>query len=158
MKRNFLILFVALMLFHTPEMAGAGRDGMPLAPGGAASVQSPVPSKPSRKHELRLGVGDQLFESLVWQNPSHYVNNMPSSWTKTYKENYRYTQHWFLQYNYDVLDWLGVGAMADASGCLWDNVLRDGTSGEISRQKNEAFWNLSFMPVVRFWWFRAPMR
>ena len=157
MNRIFLMLFVVLMLCQAPETAGAGREGMPLAPGGAASAQSPIPRKPARKHELRLGVGDQLFESLVWQNPSHYVSNMPSAWTKTYKENYRYTQHWFLQYNYNVFDWLGVGAMADASGCLWDAVLRDGTSMELSREKNCSFWNLSIMPMLRFWWFHTTM-
>ena len=27
-------------------------------------------------HELSLGVGDQLFENLVWQNPQFIVDNM----------------------------------------------------------------------------------
>ena len=142
-KTNVTVLLLALC---TPLITqGAGRT-----PADSLATASGHP------HELRLGFGDQLFESLVWQNPAYYVNTMPSDWTANYKERYRRTGHWFVQYNYNLNSWLGVGAMVDISGCLWDNVLRNGCAVELEREKNCSFWNLSLMPVLRFWWFHTP--
>ena len=44
-------------------------------------------------HSLRLSVGDQFFESLVWQNPQKIVNTTPASYRETYSQNYSYTMH-----------------------------------------------------------------
>ena len=68
-----------------------------LANGFQLSAES-LPERESRRHEVRFGWGDQLFENLIWQNPQAIVDNLPESFSKTYKENYRYSQHWSAEY------------------------------------------------------------
>lgn len=106
----------------------------------------------AKRHEVRVGWGDQMFECLVWQNPQHIITNMPETFTKQYKEHYRYSQHWLAEYQWRVNSWLGLGAMIDASGCVWDDVTRNGLGKEVSRLDNQSFWNLTIMPVFRFTW------
>ena len=100
-------------------------------------------------HELSLGVGDQLFENLVWQNPQFIVDNMGDDWSSVYRERYRYSQHWFFDYYYNMSERLALGVRADFSACLWDEVLRSGSGGEISREADCFFMNISLLPKAR---------
>ena len=106
-------------------------------------------------HELSLGVGDQLFESLVWQNPQFIVDNMGSDWSNVYRERYRYSQHWFFDYYHNLSERLALGVRADFSACLWDEVLRSGTGSEISREADCFFMNISLLPKVRWSWYHS---
>ena len=108
-------------------------------------------------HSLRLSVGDQFFESLIWQNPQKIVNTMPESYRETYKEHYRYTMHWAAEYQWRVNSWFSLGALIDGSACLWDDVTRNGAGVEVSRTRNRIFANLTIMPTVRFDWFTVPV-
>ena len=94
-----------------------------------------------------------MFEKLVWQNPQYIISNMPETASYKYKEHYRYSQHWFAEYQWRVNQWFGLGAMVDASGCVWDDVTRNGLGNETGRIRNRNFWNLTVMPVLRFTWF-----
>ena len=69
MKR---ILTVILLCLISVPIARAGDCG-------PQSDRNPV-------HELSLGVGDQLFENLVWQNPQFIVDNMGDDWSSVYRE------------------------------------------------------------------------
>lgn len=100
-------------------------------------------------HELRVGWGDQMYETLVWRDGGH-PTVMPPSYQATYNEDFRYTQHWFVEYLYNVNYWYSLGVMVDYSGVLWDEVLRDGTGAEISRREDCQFHNISIVPTVRF--------
>ncbi|MGN0189110.1 MAG: hypothetical protein ACI395_06305 [Candidatus Cryptobacteroides sp.] len=122
-----------------------------LLPFYAAFAETPE-KRASMRHEFRLGWGDQMFESLVWQNPSYIIDNMSESYTSQYKEHYRYTQHWFAGYQWRVNKWFSLGAMADFSACLWDDVTRNGQGVELDREANRNFWNLVVMPEFRFTW------
>lgn len=102
------------------------------------------------KHEVRIGWGDQMFESVMWHNPQYIINNMPESATYGYKERYRYTQHIFAEYQYRPLKWLGVGGMLDFSGFIWDSNLRNGKGELITSLKNQTNFNVVIMPTVRF--------
>lgn len=110
----------------------------------------------SLRHEVRLGWGDQLFETLMWHAPkaltiipdNPYVN--PLDFRETRKENYRYTQHLFVEYQYRINKWLGVGGLFDGSGVVWDNVSRNGRGEVVGKDKNQHFYNLVIMPTVRF--------
>lgn len=93
---------------------------------------------------------DQIFESFNWRNPAYIVDNMDESKRLIKKENYRYTQHWAVNYQYRLKDWLGLGVMFDASACLWDNVTRNGKGTETGRIKNQNFANIAIVPTVRF--------
>ena len=106
-------------------------------------------------HELSLGFGDQLFENLVWQNPPFIVDNMGEGWSELYREKYRYTQHWFFDYYCNLSEHLAVGARADISACLWDEVLRSGKGSEISREADCFFMNISLLPKARWSWYHS---
>lgn len=102
--------------------------------------------------ELRLGWGDQLFETLCW-HPRTVVTTMPEDWNSNYQENFTYYQHLFIEYQWRPNRWLGFGGMVDGSGVKWDNVTRDGKGKELNRVKNEHFYNIVVMPTVRFTYF-----
>ena len=100
-------------------------------------------------HQVRIGWGDQLFESLVWYNQPH-PTIYPETYTEEFAENYRYLQHWFAEYQYRVNHWFNVGAMVDYSGVVWDRVTRDGKGNEMARKKNRNFHNISILATTRF--------
>lgn len=109
-----------------------------------------------QRNELRLGWGDQLFESLMWHNPTSITKTMPVTYEQTYKENYRHNQHIWLEYQYRFNHWFGLGGMIDMSEVGWDVVRRDGTGAELSRDGKHYFYNLVIMPTVRFTYFHHP--
>ena len=105
------------------------------------------------RNEIRVGWGDQLFESLIWHNPTAIVTTMPTSYQQLYHENYHHDQHIFLEYQYRYFDWLSFGGMFDMSEVHWDDVTRNGAGKELARDKGHYFYNLVFMPTVRFTYF-----
>ena len=107
----------------------------------------------NRRHEVRIGWGDQLFESLMWHNPTNIMTNMPTTWEKTYHEDYRHHQHLWAEYQYRVTHWFSYGGMIDMSEVGWDDVTRNGAGLEVSRSKNHSFYNVVLMPTVRFTYF-----
>lgn len=118
-------------------------------------------------HELRIGWGDQMFETLMWHKPAAYTIIpdyigmigmggliKPGEYRQTYSENFRYHQHMFVEYQYRVNHWFGVGALVDASGVSWDRITRDGFGNEVSRdEKRHNFMNFVVMPTMRFTYF-----
>lgn len=109
-----------------------------------------------RKHEIRIGWGDQMFESVIWHNPQYIINNMPETSTYTYKERYRYTQHLFAEYQYRFNKWFGLGGTLDVSACLWDKTHRNGKGDLVDVAKNQNFINIVLMPTVRFSYCNKP--
>lgn len=113
------------------------------------SVRQNLRTMASEKpHQLRIGWGDQLFESLVWYDQQHSTI-YPESYVEEYVEDFRYVQHWFAEYQYRCRYWFNVGAMVDYSGVLWDKVRRNGKGEEISREKNCNFHNIAIMLTMR---------
>lgn len=106
-----------------------------------------------RKHELRLGWGDQLFETLMWHRPTNIATTLPETYRAVYHENYLYSQHVWLEYQYRVNDWFSVGGMVDGSGVQWDDVTRNGKGREVSRDPKHNFYNIVMMPTIRFTYF-----
>lgn len=100
-------------------------------------------------HHLRVGWGDQLFETLMWRDLGHYTD-LPKDYEAKYDENFRYTQHWFVEYLYRLNYRYSFGLLMDYSGVVWDNVLRNGKGEEVGRETNKAFHNIAFVPMVRF--------
>ncbi len=118
-----------------------------------AETKSEITDRP---HEIRIGWGDQLFETLVWHNPTAFVRTLPETYQKTYHENHRYTQHLWLEYQKRHNYWFGYGAMVDLSGVLWDEVTRNGNASEIARTKACHFYNIVCMPTIRFTYYHHP--
>lgn len=100
-------------------------------------------------HQLRIGWGDQLFETLAWYDQPHSTL-YPESYIGQYEERYRYAQHWFAEYQYRIRYWFNVGGMIDYSGVVWDKVNRNGLGKEVSREKNCNFHNIAIMATARF--------
>lgn len=122
----------------------------------AVALAHDKPEKDFYRHEIRVGWGDQMFEKMMWHNTGYIVTSFPQSETLSYEENYRYTQHIFVEYSYSFYKWLSAGLLFDTSSCIWDDVTRNGAGEEISRNANRSFTNLTFMPHVRFTYFRRP--
>ena len=104
-------------------------------------------------HQLRIGWGDQHFEHLVWHASPKPMNVLPDTYTAVYAENFRYTQHWFVEYQYRFNRWFSLGGMIDGSGVLWDNVTRTGSGVEQNRDVNHSLYNIIIMPTVYFTYF-----
>ena len=103
----------------------------------------------SMPHDLRIGVGDQLFETLMWRDRGHY-QNMPEWYEAPYDENFRYTQHCFVEYMYNFNYCYSLGLLVDYSGVIWDRVVRNGKGEELSREVDRNFHNIAIVPTVRF--------
>ena len=106
-----------------------------------------------QRNEIRIGWGDQLFESLVWHNPTSIATTMPASAQYEYNESYRHHQHIWVEYQYRFCHWLGLGGMMDISEVGWDAVTRNGRGTEVARDRKNYFYNLVIMPTVRFTYF-----
>lgn len=107
-------------------------------------------SRATTPNEIRIGWGDQHFEHLVWHASPRPANTLPDNYTATYSERYRYSQHWFVDYQYRLNHWFSFGGIFDGSGVVWDNVTRNGKGEEVSRDKNHSLYNLVIMPSVNF--------
>lgn len=106
--------------------------------------------------ELRIGWGDQLFESLVWHNPTSITTTMPESYRQTYRENYHHDQHVWMEYQWRFKHWFSLGAMVDWSDVRWDVVTRNGRGAELSRTSGHWFYNIVVMPTFRFTYLHHP--
>ncbi len=107
----------------------------------------------NRHNEIRICWGDQLFESLMWHNPTNITCTMPESCQYTYHENYHHNQHIWIEYQYRFKHWFSLGAMIDMSEVNWDDVTRNGKGIEMARDKRHYFYNLVIMPTIRFTYF-----
>jgi len=108
------------------------------------------------RNEVRIGWGDQLFESLMWHNPTNIITTMPTNWSNTYHENYRHYQHLWAEYQWRAKSWFNIGAMADFSMVQWDDITRNGKGIETARSKNHNFYNIVIMPTIRFTYYHHP--
>lgn len=101
------------------------------------------------RHEISIGWGDQCFEKVVWHQK--YAPNRIPGISIYYQDHFRYTQHWFADYNYRLCNWLSVGFMADISGVRWDEVSIKDREPDISPDHN--FCNISLLPELKFHYF-----
>lgn len=102
------------------------------------------------RHEVRVGWGDQLFESLIWQEKPYIIKNMPESYQEIYHEDYHYDQHVWAEYQYRHNTWFSYGGMIDYSDVRWTDVTRNGLGTEINRDPGHIFYNIIIMPTIRF--------
>jgi hypothetical protein len=108
------------------------------------------------RHEIRIGWGDQLFESLVWHNPTAITKTMPENYRQVYHEDYHHDQHVWAEYRYRFKYWFSLGCMVDWSDVRWDDVTRNGLGEEVSRDKGHWFYNIVVMPTIRFTYYHHP--
>lgn len=107
-------------------------------------------------HQLRIGWGDQHFEHLAFHATPQPKNLLPDTYSAAYTENYRYLQHWFVDYQYRLNSWFSFGGKVDGSGVLWDQVKRNGVGDELSRLNNRSVYNIVLVPAVTFTYLHHP--
>jgi hypothetical protein len=105
-------------------------------------------------HEVRIGWGDQTFESLVWREKA-IPETYPNGYMPYHKVNYRYTQHLFAEYLYNVNYWYSFGFIVDYSGVLWDEVPMEGHPQSITEERKGEFHNIGLIPEVRFSYYQS---
>lgn len=94
----------------------------------------------SLRHEVRLGYGDPLFESATKYEITHIG--------KPNTEVLYLTGHLFAEYQYSWLWWLSTGMQVDFNSMGWRD-LRDPAP-------THNYYNLSFLPTIRFSYYRHP--
>ena len=105
--------------------------------------------------ELRLGVGDMFFETMIWHNQPHMsAALLPDGLVVAEKTHHRYSPHISVEGTYAFLPWLSAGMALDIQGTGWDLECYD-RSGKLGADRH-SFYNLCIMPVVRFNYFRRP--
>ena len=107
------------------------------------------------RHEVRIGVGDMLFETMIWHDQVHKrYADAPAEVLYPEKRNYRYLPHISGEYAYHLLPWLSLGCTLDFQQTYWDTEYYNSEDDLIKGKKKENFYNLCIMPTVRFNYFR----
>lgn len=98
-----------------------------------------------RPHEVRVGWGDPMFETMVW-------HNSPTYFTLENTYNYRYTGHIFAEYHYRQNSWFSYGGQVDYQQVFWTReMLKDGEFVYLPCH----FYDISLMPTIRFTYFSS---
>ena len=107
------------------------------------------------RHEVRIGVGDMLFETMIWHDQVHKrYADAPAEVLYPEKRGYRYLPHISGEYAYHLLPWLSLGCTLDFQQTYWNTEYYNSDDDLIKGKKEENFYNLCIMPTVRFNYFR----
>ncbi len=121
---------LCIMIVLVPLAAAA-------APADSAAVFTPV-------HEVKAGWGDMIFESAMKYEFTHIG--------KPYTRIDYLTGHFFAEYQYHWLPWLASGMQIDFFQASWHDRRELSAS---ARAPQHSYYNLSFLPTVRFTWFHS---
>ena len=135
-------LLLAALLHAVPAVGQTdAAQSTSIASHKGGNVYQPV----TQHHELRIGWGDMMFETLVW----HDKTLLPNANSNIIPKNYRYTQHWFAEYLYHLNFWFSFGGMVDYGGVYWDNMASNGTD-DLQFVYTAWFANIAMVPTIRF--------
>ncbi len=108
------------------------------------------------KQELRLGIGDMCFETLIWHNQVHSCYYGSPDGVLFYEDrHYLYTPHFSAEYAYHILPWMSVGGVLDFQNTSWHREYYNNTD-VMQYYTNENFFNLCIVANVRFNYLRHP--
>lgn len=121
------------------------RHGIILA-AAALLLTAPCRGQDPSRHEVRLGWGDMLFETMAFHASSthQYPINKPTGYRFQENRDYGYTGHIFAEYRYHFSPLFSLGMQTDFEGIFW-------TTETGFRSRN---YNLTLLPNVRFTYFR----
>ena len=115
--------------------------------------------KPSldKRHSVRIGWGDMLFETMAfrpklsgtWATPSALPDNYLH--VETFK--FGYTGHIFGEYQYRVTKVVSLGAQADIEGIFWKEGEFDKYLKLVSPATSIRNWDLTLLFTMRFTYF-----
>ena len=96
-----------------------------------------------RPHEIRIGYGDPMFETMVWhQSPTYFTLET------TY--GYHFTGHILAEYHYRHNEWFSYGGQIDYQQVWWTKE-EPGDDEFVYSDAN--FFDISLMPTIRFTFF-----
>lgn len=100
------------------------------------------------RHEVRLGIGDMMFETLIWHDNEH------KPYSGIEDTDFVHTPHFSAEYSYNLLKRLSIGLIFDFQYTGWNrSVYKRYTLTSSSR---ENFYNIALLPTLRFNYFRRP--
>lgn len=107
------------------------------------------------RHEVRLGVGDMLFETMIWHNQVHksYAGS-PAEILYPEKRGYRFLPHISGEYSYHLLPWMSLGCALDFQQTYWRTEYFNSADDRVKESVKENFFNLCILPTIRFNYFR----
>lgn len=113
--------------------------------------------KPRMRHQVRIGWGDCLFETMAFHaSPEHIYPHpevLPPTFTIQERFDYRYTGHIFAEYQFRWTSWLSVGVQVDFEGIFWQDCYFDRDHKAVGTPVNVNNYNVVVMPTVRFDYF-----
>ena len=115
----------------------------------------------SGRHQLRVGWGDMLFETMAFHGgPAHIFPDpsaFPADFTIEEAFDFGYTGHLFAEYQYRVSRVVRVGALLDWEGVFWKTADFDRYHQQVIPATRVRNYNLVAMPTVRFDYFKREM-
>ena len=142
-------VIAVILLLCIPSVTYAARDTL--------TVQQKAP-KPYLHHDVRIGWGDMLFETIFFHDspPNQWLHpeRLRPDFRYMSRENHRYTGHIFAEYQYYFRHWLSFGAQVDFEGILWDEVAYDRYHQPVSPVQHIHNYDLVILPTLRFTYFR----
>lgn len=113
-------------------------------------VSAQVSASSRMNHEVNIGIGDMMFETVLWHNQPHKdYRALPYGAQSFEKTGYSYTPHFSVQYFYSPKRWLSVGGDMNFQYTSWDKEWYDNLD-RLTSSSDERFFNLCIMPCVRF--------
>lgn len=107
------------------------------------------------RHEVRLGVGDMFFETMIWHNQVHksYAGS-PAEILYPEKRGYSFLPHISGEYSYHLLPWMSLGCALDFQQTYWRTEYFNSADDRVKESVKENFFNLCILPTIRFNYFR----
>ena len=112
--------------------------------GTALLCQAGAKNPPLKHHQVRLGWGDPLFETLAF----HEGVSQDDDFTRT--DRFGYSGHFFLEYQYRFTRVISVGLQTDIQGIFWNETPCDTSRNPVGPSFRSRNYDLSILPTVRF--------
>lgn len=111
------------------------------------------------KHNLRIGWGDMMFETIAYYpTVSHAFENpsgIPDSYRVRESFNHKFTGHIFAEYRYATGTLFSFGAMLDFESISWERGIFDKNHKMTEALPDVNFYNFVLMPTARITYYRT---
>lgn len=102
------------------------------------------------RHQLRLGWGDPLFETLAF----HEGASSTGEFVRTH--DFCYTGHFFVEYQYRLTKVVSLGIQTDLEGIFWKETKTDIYRNPVGPASSTRNYDLSFIPTFRLTFLDTP--
>lgn len=107
----------------------------------------------SMRHQVRIGWGEALFETLTFGNTKPHIYPNPQALPESFSINERFnsycTGHFFFEYGYRLTKLVRLGGQIDAEGIFWEEGNFDRNHKLIGTGTKVRNYNIVVMPTVR---------